>query len=58
MLAEPRVDEAASMDVACMNARHLLQWQSSLAHAAMGNTEPVDLIKISWWTRRSADGCI
>ena len=30
-----------------MLARHPLQWQSSLPRAAMGNIEPVDLIKIS-----------
>ena len=37
MLAEPRLDDAASMDVAWMLAGCPLQWQSSLVSAAMGN---------------------
>ena len=37
-LAEPQVDEAASMDVAWMLARRRLQWQSSLPSAAMENS--------------------
>ena len=57
MLAKPRVNEAASMDVAWMLACRPLQWQSCLLHAAMGSIEPADLIKISWWTRNSVGGC-
>ena len=46
-LAEPRVDEAASMDVAC----------SGRAALSMPWWETVELMKISWQTRHSAGGC-
>ena len=49
-LAEPWVDEAASMDAAWMLASRPLQWQSSLLRAALGNIEPADLIKISLYS--------
>ena len=51
ILAEPWVDEAASMDVAWMLACRLLQWQSSLLSTAMGNIEPAHSIKIRLYSR-------